>query len=277
MLNAQGLRTSAALSLLSYASPRAQREKLESIEGFRDFAFLDSRNNEGLGHTASDTGTQVSLMKTEQALWVAARGTPLELTDDPETNLQWQDLRNDLSAWPTSNYSGTALVAAGFKRAADGIWEQLLPHLGEAIAENKQIHLTGHSLGAAIATHLGERMHEELGSLPDSLTTFGSPDVGWGGQQRHLGDIGLAERTVRFVNHIDPVPGAVPLGKPLGETVYINSEGLLESGTSHFGDRLRGVGQALLELNLNPLQDHYPIRYYEALKDPRNSAALDQL
>lgn len=277
MLQPQGLRTAAALSLLSYAHPRVQREKLEKIEGYQDFAFLDSRLNAAQGHQAPDTGTQVSLLATRDALWVAARGTPLQPTDDPETDLQWQDLRNDLAAWPTSNYAGTALVASGFKRAADGIWEQLLPHLARAMAENKEIHLTGHSLGAAVATHLGERMHHELGSLPDSLTTFGSPDVGWRAHQQHLRQLGLEERTLRFVNHLDPVPGALPLGKPLGKTLYINSQGLLEEGACHFGDRLKGLGRALLQLQLNPLQDHYPLGYYEALKDPRNSEALAQL
>ena len=277
MLQAQGFRIAAALSLLSYAHPRTQREKLEKIEGFQDFAFLDSRLNASLGHQAPDTGTQVSVVSTREALWVAARGTPLERSREPETDLQWQDLRNDLSAWPTSNYAGTALVASGFKRAADGIWEQLMPHLAQAMAEHKAIHLTGHSLGAAVATHLGERMHHELNSLPDTLTTLGSPDVGWRGQQQHLRQLGLEGRTVRFVNHIDPVPGSVPLGKPLGTTVYINSQGLLETGARHFSDRLKGVGQALLQLNLNPLQDHYPMRYYEAIKDPRNAQALEQL
>jgi len=218
------------LSLVSYLPPQEQTARLDGLESFH---FLDS----------VETGTQVSVFETKDALLVTPRGTPLELSDDPNANLQWQDIKNDLNLKPTPNYDGSGWVHSGFKNATDGIWNQVKPLLAQAVAANKAVHFAGHSLGAAIATHLADRMHGELGVLPQSLLTEGGPSTGWAGQLHHLNRIGLEDRTVRLTNNIDPVPGAVPFGSKLGHTVYFNSDGVAELGNqSQFWDRLKGFG-----------------------------------
>lgn len=253
------------LSLVSYLPPKQQTERLDGLESFH---WLDS----------VETGTQVSVFETKDALLVTPRGTPLQFSDDPDAQLQWQDIKNDLNALPTPNYDGSGWVHRGFKHAADGIWPQLKPLLAQATAANKAVHFAGHSLGAAIATHLADRMHGELGVLPQSLMTEGGPSTGWAGQLHHLNRIGLEDRTVRLVNNYDLGPGAVPFGSKVGHTVYFNSDGVAELGNQgHFWDRLKGLGTALVTFNWNPLQPHYPARYAQLMTDPRNAAALDAL
>ena len=259
---------------LAYHGPKDQLEWASQQPSLKRLHLLDSKDNAQLGCAAPDTGTQLSVVETDKALLVAARGTPLSLGAD----LQWQDLANDLNGWPVSNYDRSGLVLGGFKRAADGIWEQLKPLLSQALASQKAIHFAGHSLGAAIVTHLADRMHHELHQLPVSLTTLGAPDVGWSGQRQHLRIIGLEERTLRFVNNIDPAPALVPFGAPLGTTVYFDSHGQAQLGEQgHALDRLRGIGVALGRLQLNPLQDHYPHEYRTLIAAPENGPLLNSL
>lgn len=256
------------LCALSYYAPEDQMEWARQQPGVRGLHFLD----------VPETGTQVSLVETDKALLVAPRGTPLTLDRTAGVALQAQDLFNDFNAWPVRNYSGSARVHAGFKKAADDVWGQLKPFLEQARAGQKAIHLAGHSLGGAVAVNLADRMHHELGVLPDSLTTLGAPDVGWSGERRHLQEIGLEERTLRFVNNIDPVPGAVPFGSPLGRTVYFNHRGDAQLGEGRRTlDRLQGLTQAARELNLNPLQDHFPLEYRRLIGRKSNAALLNGL
>ncbi|MBN9417591.1 MAG: lipase family protein [Candidatus Eremiobacteraeota bacterium] len=258
----------ATLCALSYYAPEDQMEWAKNQPAVQSLHFLD----------VPATGTQVSVIETEKALMIAPRGTPLTLDRSPGVALQGQDLLNDLNAWPVQNYDGSARIHAGFKNAADGVWEQLKPFLEQARAGHKAIHLAGHSLGAAIATNLADRMHHELGALPETLTTLGAPDVGWSGERRHLQEIGLEERTLRFVNNIDPVPGAVPFGQPLGQTVYFDHQGEAQLGEqAHTLDRLKGLAQAVRSLDFNPLQDHFPLEYRRLIGRKSNAALLDGL
>ncbi|MGE0495257.1 MAG: lipase family protein [Vulcanimicrobiota bacterium] len=263
---------------ITYTSPEFQAEFFQNQAAVKRFEFLDSKNNAAKGIQTPDTGTQVTLVETDEALIVASRGTPLELSSEPSTNLQTQDIINDLNAWPTRNYDGSALVHSGFKNAADGIWGQLKPHLEEARAGGKALHFVGHSLGAAISTHLCDRLFQEMRALPTSLVTIGGPAVGWRDEKEHLESIGLGERTTRFVNNIDPIVGAVPLGAQIGTQIYFDADGKAEVGDGwRLGDRAEGLKQAALGLNLNPLQDHYPVVYHDLIARPDNAEVFESL
>lgn len=256
------------LCALSYYAPEDQMKWGSQQPGVKSLNYLD----------VIETGTQVTVVETDKALLVAPRGTPLTLDRTPGIALQWEDLANDLNAWPVRNYDGSARVHAGFKRAADGVWGQLKPYLEKARASHKPIHFAGHSLGAAVAINLADRMHHEMQVLPETLTTLGAPDVGWSQERRHLQEIGLEERTLRFVNNIDPVPGSVPLGKPLGQTVYFDHQGEAQLGEGPKTlDRLQGLGKAVCEFDFNPLQDHFPLEYRRLIGKKANAALLDGL
>lgn len=262
----------AAVATMAYSEPVDQRAHLRKQPGLVSYHFLDSANNSG---GESDTGTQVSLVETRDALLVAARGTtPPLISKDP----QWQDYFHDIAALPVSNYAGTASVHGGFKLAADGIWTQLKPYLEQARAANKAVHFAGHSLGAAIALQLADRAATEMDLLAGSVVRTGAPDIGWSGQDEHLQANGLAERTVNFINNTDPVPLALPGGVTTGHQVYFdrNGKAALEKGV-HWWNRGLGSLQGLMKGNINPLYDHVPSFYNEKIQDPKNAQVLVDL
>ena len=270
----------AALATMAYSTPKDQKAHLDKQPAVEAFHFLDSKNNAHLGIDAPDIGTQVSVVETDKAVLIAARGTspPWLSNMGSENDVQWQDYMADLYAVPVSNYDDSAQVHAGFKEAADGIWTQLKPYLEMARAANKQVHMAGHSLGAAVALQLADRMHDELGILPRSVTRTGGPDIGWDDQKKHLEEIGLAARTVNFVNNADPVPMVLPLGETAGARVYFDRHGQanLEQG-SHCLDRIVGTAVGLARRQPNPLYDHVPVFYNDRILDEKNTKVLKQL
>jgi hypothetical protein len=272
--------TMAALATMAYSTPKDQKAHLDRQAAVEDFHFLDSKNNEQLGIDFPDTGTQVSVVETSQAVLIAARGTspPWLSNMGSENDVQWQDYLADLNAVPTPNYDGSAPVHAGFKEAADGIWTQLKPYLEMARAAHKPVHFAGHSLGAAVALQLADRMHNELGILPLSVTRTGGPDIGWDDEKKHLEEIGLAARTVNFVNNSDPIPMVLPLGETAGARVYFDRHGQarLEPG-SHCLDRIVGTVAGLARCHPSPLYEHVPVFYNDRILDPKNSAVLQEL
>lgn len=275
--NAQTL---AALATMAYSDPADQKRHLDMQKGLRGFRFLTTADNEQLGIEAPDTGTQVSLVETEGALLVATRGTspPWLANLGKENEAQWQDYLVDLACYPAWNYSHTGYVHGGFKEAADGIWEQLKPLLRAAQASHKAVHFCGHSLGAAIALHLADRSHEELGLLAQSVVRTGGPDVGWEEHARHLEEVGLGERTFNFMNHTDPIPLALPAGVTVGRNIYLNHRGEVDLRPGlHSWDRISGVFRGLAQGNVDPLYDHVPVFYNDKLADPANLKALEEL
>ena len=270
----------AALATMAYSTPEDQKAHLDKQKAVRSFHFLDSKDNESLGIDAPDTGTQVSVVETDKAVLVAARGTtpPWFAKDGAENEAQWQDYVSDIAVLPVSNYDDSARVHGGFKEAADGIWDQLKPYLEQARASHKVVHLAGHSLGAAIALLLADRMNEELGVLPQSVIRTGGPDIGWSGEKEHLEESGIAARTFNFVNNIDPIPLVLPKGSPVGTEIYFDRHGKanLKNG-AHCWDRLLGSTTGILHGKLGPLYDHVPAFYNELITAPRNAEALQKI
>jgi len=266
----------AAVATMAYSDPVDQRTHLRKQAGVVSYHFLDSENNVG----EPDTGTQLSLVETKDALLVAARGTtpPWLANLGKENQPQWQDYVHDVAAMPVPNYAGDASVHGGFKRAADGIWTQLKPYLEQARAANKAVHFAGHSLGAAIALQLADRAATEMDLLAGSVVRTGGPDIGCGDEDKHLQGNGLADRTINFINNTDPIPLALPGGVTTGHQVYIDRSGQasLEKG-AHVWNRALGSLKGLMNGNIDPLYDHVPVFYNEKIQDPKNAPVLAQL
>jgi Lipase (class 3) len=261
----------AASAALVYESPAAQRDFLSTQTAVKGFTFLDSVDNERLGIEAPDTGTQVSLYETEDAVIVSTRGTVFATEGPGFFDREWQDFLNNINTMPVDNYDDSAVVHAGFKEAADGIWTQLRPHLLKAKRAGKALHLTGHSLGASVATHLADRMNLELGKKPTSLITFGGPAVGWSGQKKHLESTGLGDRTLRFAASGDPTIWSVPGGRHAGPEAYFDRHRELTRGEGwNLKDRFMASTIDNISQRRHPIEHHHPLNYCGLVRENRD-------
>ena len=169
---------------------------------------------------------------------------------------QLSDLLADLKAWrETSDTKGR--VHSGFKNEVDKLWpyiEKMVKGKG-ANKERDTIIVTGHSLGAAMATITATRINEM--GYNTVLYNFGSPRVGNGDWAEQFEDI----PTWRFVNNNDMVTKVPPFGlyTHIGELKYINYYGNVRKNTwwQRFKDQLRGRWRALQKFQLfDGLFDH---------------------
>lgn len=142
------------------------------------------------------------------------------------------NLRDDIQFWPR-RWDGTGRVHRGFLRAYEGLHEQIGKWLaGQARA---RLIITGHSLGAAMATLMAARYPEA------ELVTFGSPRVGGPGFAAQF-----AGRTVaRYVDCYDFVTNLPPplWFRHVAEMHYVDRLGVVRSPPPglmrRMGDRVR--------------------------------------
>jgi hypothetical protein len=127
--------------------------------------------------------------------------------------------------------------------------------------------MTGHSLGAALATLAADRYGNIQG-----VYTYGSPRVG---DRAFMEDFHV--NAYRFVNNSDIVTKVPSAGLycHVGELKYIDGEGLIHDNThrwarwsdeiqSRFRNAFNAFGQirkGFSDLLLDPILDHVPTRY----------------
>ncbi|MFZ6679207.1 lipase family protein [Undibacterium sp. Tian12W] len=146
----------AELARLAYWHYEKGGQVLEHFQGI----LTQAQFGEASLLLGANTQTQGFAVIKGDTAYIAFRGTQ---PDDPT------DILIDGLFWPV-NWQGDGQVHDGFLRAYDSIATQLNDWLKNCTAN--KIYITGHSLGAAIAT-LAAAL------LPDSrLVTFGSPRVG---------------------------------------------------------------------------------------------------
>lgn len=119
-------------------------------------------------------GTQAFLAKNDEFAVLSFRGT------QPD---KWEDIRTDIRILKLKTIDGK--VHAGFKLAfddiKDGIIAELRKHLGEM-----PLYITGHSLGAALATVAAQELDKEFNDQIAACYTFGSPRVGDGRYEKAI-------------------------------------------------------------------------------------------
>jgi pimeloyl-ACP methyl ester carboxylesterase len=96
----------------------------------------------------------------------------------------------------------------GFRIAADVVWEDVIAVKAATDASNTLI-ITGHSLGAAIATLIANRLQREKSRAATAVYLFGAPRAGGRGLAAEYGDL-LASRTFRLVHGGDIAPTVPP-------------------------------------------------------------------
>ena len=211
--------------------------------------------------------TQAYVAALPDAIVLAFRGTQL---DDFWSSVL--DFLADARFLPVPDASGH-FVHAGFNAALGEVWKDIERHVrSEQARRPRPLWVTGHSLGAALATLAASRLSADHSFRLQGGYTFGSPRVG-------DEPFGKAFRVpiYRFRNDADIVPH-LPLGlvfRHVGHQQFIDGAGHLHrnliktpgmlSPTAHLlsiRDAILVSDTESLELPMAPfLADHAPINY----------------
>ena len=211
--------------------------------------------------------TQCFVASNDKFAIAAFRGSEARLReDDTDPCHIIADWMTDLDFLPETWDQG-GMVHRGFKKALQDVWPDLEDYISNLQNNNRKIWMTGHSLGAALATLAADRYGNIQG-----LYTYGSPRVG---DQDFKEDFNV--NAYRFVNNSDIVTKVPPANMycHVGELKYIDSGGIIHDNTNRwakwsdeiegkfknvfnaFGQTRKGFTEALLD----PIVDHVPTRY----------------
>ena len=211
--------------------------------------------------------TQCFVASNDKFAIAAFRGSEARLReDDADPRHIIADWMTDLDFLPETWDQG-GMVHRGFKKALQDVWPDLEDYISNLQNNNRKIWMTGHSLGAALATLAADRYGNVQG-----LYTYGSPRVG---DQDFKEDFNV--NAYRFVNNSDIVTKVPPANMycHVGELKYIDSGGIIHDNTNRwakwsdeiegkfknvfnaFGQTRKGFTEALLD----PIVDHVPTRY----------------
>jgi len=169
-----------------------------------------------------------------------------------------------------------ALVHSGFKRYLDSVWGQVTRYVADYRANhpNQNIFVTGHSLGAAMATLAFTRLNDPA----SSLITFGCPRVG---NSDYCNVIARAARTrscYRVVDSLDVVTHVPPdflafYAHPPIAVYWLDQSHTLRTNAPDLpsdNDAIGGLPDGFLTTHwmeglpdplCDPLADHSPVRY----------------
>jgi triacylglycerol lipase len=138
----------ANIAQTTYDNPKTSTAKFKAL-GYKIIQFFDI------------DGAQAYLLTNGTITVLSFRGT--EVTEK-------SDVLADLKAGKNIEACG-GKVHVGFKEEINKLW----PSISAALADNPgNVYVTGHSLGAAMATIAASRMQDRV----TALVTFGSPRVG---------------------------------------------------------------------------------------------------
>ena len=242
-------------STLVYAEPEFVTEKFQKNAGFTQVKFFE------------DTTTQCFVASNDRFAIVAFRGSEGRLREgDSNPGYIWADWITNFNFWP-EQWDHGGKVHRGFKAALSEVWTDLADHITGLQKNNLKIWLTGHSLGAALATLAADRYGKAQG-----LYTFGSPRVG---------DLDFKKdfnvNAYRFVNNSDIVTKVPPPGifRHIGELKFIDSDGIIHDDIDYreeineanqwdfkkIFNPINLTAKGFTDTLLEPLIDHAPTFY----------------
>jgi hypothetical protein len=194
----------AEAAVLAYADEAFAAEGFRKA-GFDEITFFDKRS------------TQCFVASNREFAVVAFRGSEVwRRRGKADISVVAADFTTNADFWLTGWPKG-GKVHRGFKTALDEVWEDLFTYLTALQRGGRKIWMTGHSLGAALATLAADRYGEVQG-----VYTFGSPRVG---NNRFKENYSI--RTYRFVYGNDIVTRVPPPGVyvHVGEPRFIDFKG----------------------------------------------------
>lgn len=228
----------AKISGITYQDPDVATPLFKEL-GYNIVKFFDKK------------GAQAYLLSNDVERVLSFRGTqPKEKSD----------VIADLAVAKNKTDSG-GKVHVGFKTELDKIWKDIKKELG--VNPNGPLFVTGHSLGAAMATIAVSRMQADV----TGLATFGSPRVG---NQKFVDHVAVDHHRVQ--NNCDDVPKVPPelLGfVHHGTNVYLNYYGEIRTltGWQKFKDQLRSRWKAIRKFKaFVGVYDHSIDRYVSKLE-----------
>jgi triacylglycerol lipase len=135
---------------------------------YQNLQFMQENFKEYHVQYYTHKGSDAFVLENDTDVIVVCRGTEVQ---------QISDVKADLSISKTNALVGK--IHIGFNHYVDKIWPGILSRGVNARTENKMLWLTGHSLGAAMATIMAYRFATyDLAATPAGLFTYGSPRVG---------------------------------------------------------------------------------------------------
>jgi triacylglycerol lipase len=204
-------------------------------------------------HFFEQNNTQAFMMGNDQLIVLAFRGT--------EGN-SIKDWMTDVSINLIEDCYGE--VHRGFSFGLNEIWQDVLLKLKSFRTQNQPLFITGHSLGAALATIAAARLsapHQVQG-----VYTFGSPRVG---NQDFAAcfDSVYSGRAFRFVNNNDLVTRVAPREfgyKHVSQSMYFDAIGKLHPEINAWNKFLETVKGGMNVLNDFGLVSDHDMGKYEA-------------
>lgn len=162
-----------------------------------------------LTRTFNKNGTQAFLAKNDEFAVLSFRGT------QPD---KWEDVKADARIIKHRTIKGK--VHIGFKQAFEDVRDAIMDALRTSIGKEMPLYITGHSLGAALATVATQELADEFDDLIAACYTFGSPRVGDGKYEKSI-----KAPFYRIVNTIDIVtliPFLLGTFVHVGDTRYLS-------------------------------------------------------
>jgi Lipase (class 3) len=257
----------------------------ERLGDYLDRAQLDLQGT--IGYGSKEKGTQLFIAKSRPEsggrpiVVVSFRGTepddPFDLISDARLiQKSWCNVRGDVIGSVHAGFADALLADP----SNDNILEKVIIQLTSLLAANpSRTLLTGHSLGAALATLTASYLTHNLSGMDMHLYTFGSPLIGDSAFARWMATVDHA----RYVDCCDLVTRIPPqsLGYVhVGSLRYIDREGQIfksicedDISTDRMMaamDYLEKYSFLLGTVGVREMADHSPINYVSSVTQLRH-------
>lgn len=266
-LNADNACSLATVASLVYEPEDKIRDTVNAW-GFDFFKFFDGKK----------TGTQGFLASNADIILLAFRGTEATKIKDvgADAKIRMKPELTDVVAEGKAH--------RGFQEALDDVWQDVLAEVrAQQQSKARPLWVTGHSLGAALATMATARLALAEQQAVQGLYNFGSPRV-FNTALAEAFDQQLLSKCFRFVNNNDIVT-RIPLPIPtfahltdryrhIGQMSYFDEKGNFRPDVSGynwtvFKDHLTGHLKDVGEIGTDDLKDHFMKGYISCCEKMR--------